>query len=177
MMTPPQSLKSSLFGERITSLQTGKGSSQPQGVTVGGTAAFTAAGAAALTAAEIMNLFYDLPSGYNPTAWVGQRGTQGAIRALTGDNFQFVNTPQGGVAGELIGVQFLDSSSMPAMATGNKSLVIGDWSFYGLARRQGLTIMRNPYFYASSGQVSFHVSARFGGAVLQAEALQYATQA
>jgi hypothetical protein len=37
--------------------------------------------------------------------------------------------------------------------------------------------LRNPYLYANSGKVALHFKRRWGGAVIQAEAFQYGTQA
>ena len=161
----------------------GTGSGQPQGIYVGGTNAFTAAGAAAITPAEVVNLMYDLPGEYaDGAAWFMHRGTEGYIRGLTGDMFQFDVNPGGqGNAGQnggrLLGAPVYTSSANAILATGNKSVCVGNPSYYGLYERTSLEVLRDPYSKAATGQVVFHYSWRQGGAVLQAAAFQYMDQA
>ena len=161
----------------------GTGSGQPQGIYVGGTNAFTAAGAAAITPAEVVNLMYDLPGEYaDGAAWFMHRGTEGYIRGLTGDMFQFDVNPGGqGNAGQnggrILGAPVYTSSANAVLATGNKTVCVGNPSYYGLYERASLEVMRDPYSKAANGQVVFHYSWRQGGAVLQAAAFQYMDQA
>ena len=63
------------------------------------------------------------------------------------------------------------------MASGRSVIVIGNWKYYGIVERNEIVISRNPYLYQGNGQVGFFVNIRFGGAVLQAEAFQYAQHA
>ena len=157
----------------------GTGSSQPKGVFVGGTAGLTLAGTGAITAAEVVELYHKLPDFYSEGAvWTTRNATLGAIRGLTGNPFLFNPTPQGDAPyGDLYAKRVLLSDQVPAMATGVKSIIAGNWSFYALVERSGLVVSRNPYLYQANGQVGFFVNARWGGDVLQAEAFQYATQA
>jgi HK97 family phage major capsid protein len=137
------------------------------------------AGAAAITAAEVVELYHKLPDFYSESAvWTTRNATLGAIRGLTGNPFLFNPTPQGDAPyGDLYAKRVLLSDQVPAMATGVKSIIAGNWSFYALVERSGLVVSRNPYLYQANGQVGFFVNARWGGDVLQAEAFQYATQA
>lgn len=166
-----------------TNFLVGTGSSQPQGIYVGGTAAFTAVGAAALTPAEIVDLMYDLPGEYaENAAWFMHRGTEGYVRGLTGDAFQFDITPGGtGNAGQnggrLLGAPVFTSSANATLATGNKSVCVGNPQYYGLYDRVQLEVLRNPFLKAATNQTVFHYSYRQGGAVLQGGAFQYITQA
>ena len=166
-----------------TNFLVGTGSGQPQGIFVGGTNAFTAAGAAAITPAEVVNLMYDLPGEYaDNAAWFMHRGTEGYIRGLTGDMFQFDVNPGGqGNAGQnggrLLGAPVFTSSAIDVLATGNNTVCVGNPSYYGLYDRSGISVLRDPYSAASTGQVVFHYHYRQGGAVLQAAAFQYMDQA
>jgi HK97 family phage major capsid protein len=65
---------------------------------------------------------------------------------------------------------------MPALAATNKAALYGNFNYYAVAEREGLVVMRNPYLYQATGQVGLFARARFGGAVLQAEAFYYMTQ-
>ena len=158
----------------------GTGSSQPQGAVVGGTAGVTAASATAITASEVIELYYTLGAGYRSNAaWAMRDSTESAIRSLTGNPFLFGNTPAGTgyeIDG-IMGKRVFDSASMAAMTTGLKSVLFGNWEFYGIAERQGLYIQRLNELYAASGQIGVLAKFRMGGAVTQAEAFQYLTQA
>ena len=159
----------------------GNGSGEPQGVFAagGGTAGLTLAGAAAITAAEVVELYHTLGSYYSEGAvWTTRNSTLGAIRGLTGNPFLFNPTPMGDAPyGDLYSKRVLLSDSVSAMASGVKCIMVGNWSFYALVERSGLVVSRNPYLYQLNGQVGFFVNARWGGDVLQAEAFQYATNA
>lgn len=157
----------------------GTGSGQPQGVFVGGTAALTADSATAIAASEIPELYYKLGQQYRDQAvWVSSGSTEGALRALQGDDWLFVNSPQGAVSGAFWANKPLyTSESVANIATGNKTLVVGNFDYYGLVTRSNLTIQRNPYLYQATGQIALFAKVRMGGAVLQAEAFQYLTQA
>ena len=101
--------------------------------------------------------------------------TAGKIMGLAGDNFQFMPTPAGGLGMNLMGKPIYTSGKIGAHTTSTKSIVIGDFSYYMIAERRGIRVIRNPYLYQASGQVGLFWSQRVGGAVLQAEAFQYMT--
>ncbi len=158
----------------------GNGTTQPQGILVGGTAALTLDDTNTIAAAEIPELFYKLKEQYMPNAsWCMQQATMGHLMGLSGNQFQLFTPPAGpGNAWNLWGKPVFPASAMGSYATtANKALVIGDWSYYGLAERAGLSVQRNPFLYSATGQVGFFFKYRWGGVVLQAEAFQYATTA
>jgi HK97 family phage major capsid protein len=65
---------------------------------------------------------------------------------------------------------------MPAVADNNKSILFANLNYYALVERRGLTISRNPYLYQANGQIGIFCSVRFGGAVLQSEAVKWGVQ-
>ncbi len=146
-----------------------------------GTAGLTLAGAAAITAAEIPALMYKLKEQYDPgAAWLMNRTVEGYLRGFTGNNFQFVPTPQGTIGGstrELFGKPIHNSTYMPLATTGLKSLVYGNFSSMGVRISPDVTVLRDPYSNAANGQVNLHYYFRVVYKVLQAEGIQYATQA
>ena len=164
---------------------TGSGSGQPQGVIAGGTAALTLDSGTTIAASEVPELYYKLPGAYaqagDSVAWAMNHATLGVIRGLSGNPFYFVPMPQGsdarGAGANLYGAPAYTSSHILSMAAGRDVVVIGNWKFYGLVERNEIVISRNPYLYQGNGQVGFFVNIRFGGAVLQSEAFQYATNA
>ena len=163
----------------------GTGSSQPQGVLVGGTAALTLNSATTIVASEIPELFFLLPGAYaqegDAVAWATNQSTLAVIRGLTGDNFMFMPTPMGsgtrGAGQVLYGAPVYTSSQILAMASGRSVIVVGNWKYYGIVERNEIVVSRNPYLFQNTGQIGYYVNIRFGGAVLQAEAFQFAQNA
>lgn len=156
----------------------GTGSSEPEGVFVGGTAALTSDYATTIASSEVPELFYKLAGEYRASpqaAWAMKDSTAALIQGLTGDNFQFVPTPQGQLQQALWSKPFYTSAKIAAHTAALKSIVFGDFHYYMIAERKALTLFRNPYLYEASGQISLTWTTRVGGAVLQAEAFQYMT--
>ena len=91
------------------------------------------------------------------------------LQGLTGNPFQFINTPAGG---DFMGYPAYIAPDMAAVGTASgKAVLFGDFSMYAFAERQGVTLSRNPYLYQANGQIGLFVKQRFGGAVLQSAAL------
>ena len=156
---------------------TGTGSSQPEGITVGGTSALTLANTDSIVASEIPDMVATLGAEYlDGAVWMMRRATEHSIRALQGNQFLFATTPQGGNR-ELWGYSVFNSDQVPAMATSAKSLIFMNPAYYAWVDRGGLTVQRDPYSSADTGQIVLRWSFRFGGAVLLADAVNYAVQA
>ena len=164
---------------------TGSGSSQPLGIQAGGTAGYTFAGAAALTIADVLGLFFALPEPYTVGSpgpvWVMKNATLALIRALTTTNFAFNQVEQAGSSQSgamLYGYPVIVSAAMPAATTGLKSVSLVNFaSSTVLVERSGLVVSRNPYLYEEYGQTAIFSTARFGFSVTTAEGAIYGTQA
>ncbi|MGA1784927.1 MAG: phage major capsid protein [Pontimonas sp.] len=150
----------------------------------GGTAGLTLDAAAAIGAAEVPELMYKLAGEYaDGAAWVMDRTTEGYLRGKVGDNFQFVPTPAGTNAGsqrntvgrDLFGAPVYNTTSMPDIGAGLKSLMFGNFRYMGMRLAPDITVLRDPYSKAANGQVVLHYYFRTVYKVLQAEAIQYAT--
>ena len=161
------------------------GASTPEGIIGGGTAAITSAAGAVLTAAEVVKLFYKLPQPYrdNPS-FMCNGNTEGVIRSLSGNWFQFQPTPSGSGGGNFpMGSDWIVSpkckllvaSDMADIAISAKSAIVGNWAEYIIAERSAMSIFRDPYSSAASGLVNFHCHFRRGGMVGITEAFQYLT--
>jgi len=159
----------------------GNGSGQPQGILSGGTAGLTLDDTNTIAAAEIPELMGKLGSGYQEGAvWVMENATLWYLKGLSGTNIFLLNgdNKTSMLGNDLWGKPVFVSDSMGSFATtANKSLAYGNWAYYALVERQGMEVSRNPYLYQANGQVGLFSKVRWGGAVLQAEAFQYATQA
>lgn len=158
----------------------GTGTSQPQGILAGGTAALTLDNAASVTAAEVPEIVGTLSDEYQDGAvWIMQQSVENAIRSLQGNQFLFAPTPYGTPGQrQLWDYPVYNSDRMPAGTTGLKSIAFGNMEFYGWAdHTSGFSVQRDPYTAADNGQIVLRWRFRFGGAVLLAEAINYATQA
>jgi HK97 family phage major capsid protein len=161
------------------------GASTPEGIIGGGTAAVTLASATTITASEVVQLFYKLPQPYrdNPS-FMCNGTTEGIIRALSGNWFQFQPTPSGSGGGNYpMGSDWIISpkckllvaSDMADFGSATKVACVGNWAEYIIAERSAMSIFRDPYSNASTGMVNFHCHFRRGGMVGITEAFQYAT--
>lgn len=153
------------------------GSSQPASVTYGATAGTAVASQTATTAAELLTNIYAIPSAYSDKlAMVMRRATLGAMRALTGNPFAFIPTPQGSGgadttgqnAGFIHGIPVYVTDELPAQAAANKPIVIFNPDFYLIAEREGMTVQRNPWLYQANGQIGLFAKFREGGVLTQA---------
>jgi HK97 family phage major capsid protein len=161
----------------------GTGTGQPQGVFVGGTAALTFDSTGQILAAEVPELFYKLQAQYRQNgSWLTNGATEDELRSLRDtSNWVFDSFNNQGIDGQsgyrnfYGGRPMFNESNVSITTTGNKTLLIGDFSYYALVERQGLVMQRNPFLYQANGQVGFFSKFRMGGAVMQAEAFQYGT--
>jgi HK97 family phage major capsid protein len=157
----------------------GSGGGQPLGAVDGGTNGKTAAGTNAITAAEVVALFHALDEPYHGPgcAWSMKMSTLGYLRGLSGSAFYFQQTPAGDILPGLYleGYPVYPSAIMAAMTSSLKPVILGNWQFYFIAERQGLSIQRLTELYAGNGQIGLLATFRRGGAPTQAEAFQYLT--
>lgn len=160
--------------------QVGAGSTQPKGVFVGGTAGLTLDAAAAIGASEVPELIGKLKTPYRDRAvLVMNRTTAAYLAGLTGNPFQYRNPPvtQLWAGGEDLGIGYpvVPTEDAAAIAASAKSLLFGNFSFYGWVRNRSLRVQRLVELYAGTGQIGILAHFRAGGDVLQAEAFQYAS--
>lgn len=154
----------------------GTGTGMPQGIVAGATASgITTASATAITADELIAMMGKVESPYHNSSsgFLMKGATKFYLQGLTGNPFQFINTPAGG---DFMGYPAYIAPDMDAIAKDGKAVVFGDFSMYAFAEREGVTLSRNPYLYQANGQVGLFVKQRFGGAVLQTLAFKYLTQ-
>ncbi len=157
---------------------TGTGAT-PMGAMYGSTKGKDAAAASAVSAADVLGLYYSLGQPYRDgAAWVMRGTTEAAIRGLAGNFFSFAPTPQGSVGGlgldTLVGRQrVFNSDEIVALSTSTKSILFGNFNFYMIVQRRGITIKRLTERYADVGQIGFLASERVGGVITQAEAFMH----
>ncbi len=139
----------------------------------------TAASATAVTADELMDLYYSLKSPYRKkSVWVLNDSTIKAIRKLKDNNGQYLWQPSltAGAPDMILGRPIKTSAYMPAMAAGAKTIAFGDFSYYWIADRQGRSFKRLNELFAATGQVGFLASQRVDGKMILAEAVKVLEQ-
>lgn len=161
---------------------TGDGSGKPLGILAasgGAEIGVTAAGAAAITADELMDLFYSLKAPYRRNAvWIVNDSTIKAIRKLKDGSGQYLWQPAltAGAPDMLLGRPVKTSAFMPTLAAGARTVLFGDCSYYWIADRQGRTFKRLGELYAPNGQVGFLGSQRVDGRLVLGEAVKVLVQ-
>ena len=176
-----QSYISREFARRIGAKEeeaffTGDGKGKPLGVLAaagGAETGVTAASATAVTADELMDLYYSLKSPYRKkSVWVLNDSTIKAIRKLKDSNGQYLWQPSltAGTPDTILGRPVKTSAYMPAIAAGARSIAFGDFSYYWIADRQGRSFKRLNELFAATGQVGFLASQRVDGKLILAEA-------
>lgn len=154
---------------------TGNGTLKPTGYSIGGTvgANSTTAAVAAITADEIIDIYYDLKEEYRANAtWRMNDKTEKAIRKLknTDGDYIYSAAMNEGERPSLLGRPIVIDNSLPDMAASAKFIVIGDFSYYHIADRGALSIQRLNELYAGTGFVGFKVKKRVDAQVSIAEA-------
>ncbi len=159
----------------------GDGSGKPTGILSdnGAEVGVTAASATAVTADELIDLFYSLKSPYRKNAiWVLNDATVRLIRKLKDNNGQYLWQPalRDGEFDTILGKRIFTSAYAPTPAAGAKSILFGDLSYYWIGDRQGVTFKRLNERYADYGQIGFLASKRVDGKLVLPEAIKVLQQ-
>jgi len=170
----------------------GNGTNKPTGilnyVTGGANAAthpfgaitgITAAGAAAVTTDEVIDLVYSLPSERNQNAkFFLNRTSLAKLRKLKDGQGNYIWQPTY-VAGEpstLQGYPVVEVPGMPNMTTGLVSILFGDMAAtYLVIDRVGIRVLRDPF--TNKPFVHFYTTKRVGGGVQNPEYMRFLKQA
>ena len=157
---------------------TGDGAGKPSGIlgaAGGAQVGVTAAAAAAVTADELIDLFYSLNAPYRKKAvWLINDSTVKAIRKLKDSQGQYLWQPgiTIGAPDLILGRPVNTSAFMPALAADAKAVAFGDCSYYWIADRQGRSFKRLGELYAPNGQVGFLGTQRVDGRLILPEAIK-----
>ena len=135
----------------------------------------TAASATAITADELVDLFYSLDAPYRTNAvWLVNDSTMRAIRKLKDANGQYLwqKALHEGDHETLLGKPIFHSPFAPELGAGKKAVAFGDFSFYWIGDRTGITFRRLNERYADTGQVGFLATKRVDGKLILPEAVK-----
>lgn len=169
------------LGERIgritnTHFTTGDNASKPQGAVTYAAAGITAAVAGAITVDELISLFHEVDPAYRngpKVAFMFRDSTLAALRKLTKADWAG-GSPiwQPGLTADapstILAKPYFINQDMAAIATGNKSVLFGDFSKYIIRDVASFRLRRLEERYAEKDQVSFIAFSRHDGRVLDA---------
>ena len=156
----------------------GNGAGRPTGILAdngGAPVGVTAAGATAITADELMDLFYSVKSPYRKKgAWLMNDACIKAIRKLKTQDGNYLWQPSltADTPDRLLNKPLYTSAYMPALEAGNKVAVFGDFNYYWIADRGSRAIKRLNELYAANGQVGFLGMHRVDGKLILPEAVK-----
>ena len=171
------------FARRIGSKEedaffNGNGTGKPVGIfnaTGGAEVGVTAASATAITADEIIDLFYSLKAPYRKNAvWILNDATIKAIRKLKDNNGNYLWQPSltAGTPDTILGRPVYTSSYVPTIAAGAKTIAFGDFSYYWIADRAGRNFKKLTELYAANDQTGFVATQRVDGKLILPEAIK-----
>lgn len=175
------------FARRIGSREeeaffTGDGNGKPLGflaATGGADVGVKASSTTAITADEIIDLYYSLKTPYRKNAvWILNDATVKAVRKLKDSTGQYLwqSALTEGTPDKLLGRPVYTSAYMPTVAAGAKTVAFGDFKYYWIADRQGRSFRRLNELYATTGQVGFIGSQRVDGKLILSEAVKVLAQ-
>lgn len=175
------------FARRIGSREeesffNGDGKGKPLGILAsagGAEVGVTAASATAITADEVIDLFYSLKAPYRKNAvWLLNDATVKQIRKLKDSTGQYLWQPSlvVGTPDTILGRPVKTSAFMPTAAAGAKTIAFGDFKYYWIADRQGRTFKKLSELFAATGQVGFMGTQRVDGKLILPEAIKVLQQ-
>lgn len=154
----------------------GDGVGKPKGVLIDAQTGVTTAASTAITADELLDLFYSLKSGYRQNAaFLMADGTEKVLRKLknatTGD-YMWQPGLTSGQPNTLLGRPVEISDYMPTVAASAKAIAFGDFSQYTIKDTLGMEMQVLDQLYAENGQVGFKGNERTDGRLVVPEAVQ-----
>ena len=160
----------------------GNGTGKPTGIfnaTGGAQTGVTTGSSTTITADEIIDLFYSLKAPYRKKAiWVLNDTTVKIIRKLKDGTGNYLWQPSltAGSPDTILGRPVYTSQFVPEVAAGNKTVAFGDFSYYWIGDRQGITFRRLNEKYADTCQVGFLATKRLDGKLVLPEAIKVLVQ-
>jgi len=129
-----------------------------------------------LGADDLINAAHNVKAEYARNgSWILSRSTLATVRKMQDTEGQYVFQPgvyAMGVGSNILGHPIVECTDMPAVGNGLVPVVFGDFRRgYMIVDRTVLSIMRDPFTQAASGNVRYIARRRVGGQVILDEAL------
>lgn len=156
----------------------GDGNSKPSGILVetgGAELGVTAASATAITADEVIDLYYSLKSPYRKKAvFIMNDATVKSIRKLKDGSGEYIWQPSlaAGQPDTILGRPVEASEFMPTITSAAKPIAFGDFGYYWIADRQAKSFQRLNELFARNGQIGFKAFERIDGKLMLPEAIK-----
>lgn len=154
----------------------GNGVGKPEGFMSNALVSSVNSGSAAAIAADgLLSLKHSIKTAYTRNAsWALNRTTLGSVRKLKDTANQYIW--QSGLAmgkpNTIDGDPYIEVPDMPSEAANAYPVAYGDFARgYTLVDRIAMSMLRDPYTQATSGNIRFLFRRRLGGMVVQPEAL------
>ena len=172
------------FGRGIgKALTIGDGVGKPNGIVTAAGAGVTAAGAAAITFDELIDLQHSIDPAYRnapSVGWMFHDDTFKLLRKIKDGDGNYIWQPasvQTGAPASLLGDSYRINQAMSAPSAGARTVLYGDMQKYVTRRVRDVAIRRLDERYAESDQTAFVGFARVDGEILDAAAIKALTQA
>ncbi len=152
----------------------GDGVKKPTGVFVDAQVGVTASSGSAITADEIIDLYYSLPRAYREKAtFVANDSTVKAVRKLKDSENNYIwEKGLGGEPDKILGRPVETTEYAPEVALNANVLAFGDFSYYHIGDRSSRVFTRLNEKYADQGQVGFRGMERVDGKLALPEAVK-----
>lgn len=183
-----EALMNDLFGERLgrlanSVLTIGDGSGDPNGVATASSLGVTAAGVAAITGDELIDLLHSVDAAYRASPkcrWMFNDTTLATIRKLKdgdGNYLWQMGDVRSAEPNTLLGKPYSVNQAVASVATGNRSVLFGDFSRYMVRKVNGFQVLTLRERYAEIFQVGMVGFKRFDGELLNSAAIKHLVQA
>lgn len=152
----------------------GDGKGKPTGLLKDAEIGVTTKGAT-ITADNIIELIYSLKRPYRKNAsFLMNDQTITALRKLKDNNNNYIWQPsyQAGEPDRLLGYTLHTSAYMPKQASGNKTIVFGDYSYYNIGDRGVRSLQELKELFAGNGMIGYLMKERVDGLLILPEAVK-----
>lgn len=148
--------------------------SEPAGVVPAAAVGQTASATNSIAYDDIVALRNSVKSGYaNRGSWVVSPAALTQIMLLKDTAGHFIYTsPREGVPEAIFNRPVYVAADMDDVKTGKKPVVFGDFHYYKVAQRKGLTVQRFNELYGENGIVGFRFVSRIDGGLTLSEAIK-----
>ena len=156
----------------------GNAINKPEGfMSASGLTEVVSGSASAITADSLISLVHSIKSDYGRNGvFVFNRSTLAEIRKLKDTAGQYVFQAgmnlQGGATSTVLGYNYVEATDMPSVAGNAFPIAFGDFRRgYMIVDRVNLSVLKDNFTQATTGNVRYIARRRVGGQVVQAEAL------
>jgi HK97 family phage major capsid protein len=183
-----ESLLDDLFSERLgrtanAALTTGTGSSQPNGIVTASTEGVAAAGAAAITPDELIDLLHSVDPAYRSSPrcrWMFNDSTMAVIRKLKdgqGNYLWQMGDVRNGEPSTILSHPYSVNQAMADVGADAKPVLFGDFNRYVVRKVMGFSVLTLRERYAENFQVGMIGFKRFDGELLNTAAVKHLVNA